>query len=296
MERIRDGLSPRAKKLMALLEGLEGKRIIIGQQESPRKGANLSEIKWIEALCSDAPALLGLDFIHDDYDGVTERALKWNDAGGIVTVCWHTVIAENTYPASKNEEADWDGLFTRGSALNRLLYGRWDRGAEALSRLKDADVPVLFRPFHEFDGGWFWWGKGGGERFIKLWRLMYDYYTKECGLNNLIWVLGYADDVKPGWDPGAEYFDIAGSDTYRGETAHAASYARLKDTCPGKPLCFHECGYLPQPGSFFEQNAPWSYIMPWHGGSLFCNDPGRVKQVYGDERMITLRRFKELGL
>ncbi|MBQ3668077.1 MAG: hypothetical protein II920_02505 [Clostridia bacterium] len=287
-------LSPRAQALMRLLRQEAGRRIIMGQQDTPRKGGSLSEIRWIKAACGSLPAMLGLDFIHDDYEGVTEQALKWNDAGGIVTVCWHTGIQENTYPACKGETADWDELFTPGSASNRLLMARWDRGAESLSRLRDADVPVMYRPFHEFDGTWFWWSKGGGERFVRLWRMMHDYYTQSCGLDNLIWVLGYADDVLDGWNPGEDYFDIAGSDTYRGETVHAAAYARLKQLCPDKILCFHECGLLPAVDSFFEQNAPWSYIMPWHGGVLFGNDPERVKQVYADERIITLERLKEM--
>ena len=43
-----------------------------------------------------------------------------------------------------------------------------DQVAEELKKLQEANVPVLWRPFHEFDGGWFRWGKGGKDNFIKL--------------------------------------------------------------------------------------------------------------------------------
>ena len=47
-----------------------------------------------------------------------------------------------------------------------------DKAAEALQELKEENIPVLWRPFHEFDGAWFWWGKGGSENFKKLWIMM----------------------------------------------------------------------------------------------------------------------------
>ena len=287
--------SERAKALYRLLQTLQGQRIILAQQETPRRGSHGREIEWIEAVTGELPAMLGLDFIHDDYEGVTERALRWNDRGGIVTVCWHTGVEGIDYPSSKNEAPDWDRLLTPGTPENDLLRRRWDDAARALRRLQEADVPVLWRPFHEFDGQWFWWGKGGGERFIALWREMVRAFREDHGLHSLIWVLGYADDVREGWDPGADSFDIAGSDTYRGETVHAASYERLRALYPDKPLAFHECGMIPLPDAFFEAGCPWSWLMPWHGTILFHNGPERIRRVYADPRAVTLSRLPAFG-
>jgi len=244
----------------------------------------------------EMPAIRGLDYIHDDYAGVTERAKAWNDLGGIVTICWHTGIEGNDYPSSKNEAPDWDRLLSPGTAENAVLLARWDRAAHALAELQRADIPVLWRPFHEFDGQWFWWGKGGGEAFIRLWKMMVKYFTGEHQLNNLIWVLGYADDVREGWDPGEPFFDISGSDTYRGETTHAASYNRLKTLYPGKLAALHECGLLPPPDAFFQDQCPWSWLMPWHGRWLMDNHPARVAEVYHDERMISLSRLNSFTI
>ncbi len=281
----------RREKLYALLQALEGKKILLAQQESPRRGGADLENEWIEAVTGELPAIRGLLFIHDDYSGTVERAKRWNERGGIVTICWHTGIRENTYPASKEENPDWEKLFSPAAEEHKLLLERWNRAALALRQLQEEDIPVLWRPFHEFDGQWFWWGKGGGEAFRQLWRMMHDCFEREYGLHNLLWVLGYADDVRPGWEVDPALVDIAGSDTYRGETVHKASYERLKQLYPGKPLAFHECGLLPPPGAFFEENCPWSWLMPWHGTNLMSNHPARIREVYGDERMVTLSRL-----
>ena len=60
--------------------------------------------------------------------------------------------------------------------------------AAGLQELKDAGVVVLWRPFHEMNGGWFWWGAKDPDTFIKVWRHMFDYFTKTKGLDNLLWV------------------------------------------------------------------------------------------------------------
>ena len=283
--------TPRTRSLYRLLASLWGNRIVLGQQESPGTAFADREIEWIQAVTGEMPALRGLDFIHDDYAGVIERARRWNDMGGIVTICWHTGISGNDYPSSKEENPDWEKLLTSGTEEHTLLLHRWDQAAEALLQLQKDDVPVLWRPFHEFDGGWFWWGKGDGTAFCRLWRMMFRYYTEVFGLNNLIWVLGYADDVKEGWNPGEAYFDIAGSDTYRGETVHEAAFNRLKELYPGKLLAYHECGLIPGPDAFFEAECPWSWLMPWHGSWMMNNHPARIAEVYHDERMVTLSRL-----
>lgn len=169
---------------------------------------------------------------------------------------------------------------------------RWEACAMALEKLQQQDVPVLWRPFHEFDGGWFWWGKQGGEAFIRLWRMMVDTFTGDYQLKNLIWVLGYADDVKQGWYPGDDCCDILGSDTYRGETTHAAAYRALRKLNPSMPLAFHECGSLPAPEQLFDDGAAWSWVMTWHTRWLTDNNPPeRLKQWYHHPKALTLQKL-----
>lgn len=276
---------------MNLLCEMEGKNILLAQQESPSRGFSDRECDWIRALTGDLPAIRGLDFIHDDYAGVVERARRFDSLGGIVTICWHTGLRENHYPASKEENPDWERIFREGTEEHRLLLDRWDRAAEALGQLQSDGIPVLWRPFHEFDGQWFWWGKEGPEAFRQLWAMMHEYFEDRCGLHNLIWVLGYSGEIKEGWEVDPALFDAVGSDTYSGETTHAEAYRRLREMYPGKLLCFHECGLIPPVDAFFDEGSPWSWIMPWHSGYLLNNHPSRILEAYRDARMVTLKRL-----
>lgn len=94
-----------------------------------------------------------------------------------------------------------------------------DDVARELLKLRDAGVPVLWRPLHELNGDWFWWGKCGPEAFQRLWKLLYTRYTETFGLNNLIWVFGYTSQPDAAWYPGDAYIDIAGADNYATGTA-----------------------------------------------------------------------------
>ena len=129
-----------------------GSRIISAAQECPGHRHHDLEMNWLYENVGKLPAMRGLDFIHDDYFGVVRRAREWNARGGIVTICWHTGVVGNTYPDSKEELPDFDRLFESGTEENRLLMSRWERARDALGELKDAGIPVLWRPFHEFDG------------------------------------------------------------------------------------------------------------------------------------------------
>lgn len=100
-----------------------------------------------------------------------------------------------------NTNLNWDMALTQGTAEYDKLIAGMDKGAKALLELQKAGVPVIWRPFHETDGGWFWWSKGGSENFKKLWRIMYERYTNYWGLNNLIWICGYSGEVTNGWYP-----------------------------------------------------------------------------------------------
>lgn len=238
------------------------------------------------------PAIRGMDYIHNDFAGVNDRAIRWNDQGGIVSICWHTGVDGIGYPESKDENPDIDRLLAPDTSEHRQLMRRWEEAAQALAQLRDRDIPVLWRPFHEFDGGWFWWGKQGGEAFIRLWQMMVNTFTVDYGLNNLIWVLGYADDVRDGWYPGDQYCDILGADTYRGCTTHAGSFQRLRTLNTDKPLAFHEIGQLPDVSRFFQDHAVWSWVMPWHTRWLTEDNPAdMLKAWYHDDRTLTLDRL-----
>ena len=266
------------KKLYDYINDVYGTAIITGQQESTWMGSPDYEMDYIFENTGKYPAIRGLDFMNNDFDGVVERSIEWHEKGGIVTICWHTGVISSGYQESKDDNPDFSKLLTEGTDEYNEMIESWDKAAVALQELRDAGVPVLWRPFHEFDGGWFWWGKGGAENFIKLWRMMYDRYTNYHGLDNRIWVLGYShkmENVKD-WYPGDEYCDIIGADTYDIEIVHKL-YRKMKGvTDAPKPLCLHECGENPtekdlkiSPGRYFLMASSLNTIQPKNSG-IFC--------------------------
>lgn len=73
-----------------------------------------------------------------------------------------------------------------GSEGKSILLSDMDAVAKELQTLWDAKVPILWRPLHEASGGWFWWGDCSPDSYCELYRLMYEKFTKEYELDNLI--------------------------------------------------------------------------------------------------------------
>ena len=272
-----------------------GKKIISGQQEDPRMLSHDNEIRYIKAYTDKYPAIRGLDYIHDDFTGVNERAHAWWKKGGIVTICWHWGAPPHGigYPSSQ-ETIDIKEALTRGTTLHKEMIARMDEVAEALKILRDENIPVLWRPFHEFDGAWFWWGKSGEKDFIALWKLMYDRFTNFHGLNNLIWVLGYSHELKNGWNVGDDYYDIIGFDIYK-EGIYKDRFDQLQ-TLAGKeiPICYHENGPIPDPEEMKKERFYWSWFMTWHTIHIMeQNTVAYMKKVYHHPAVITLDQLPD---
>lgn len=265
-----------------------GKTMLSCQQESTWMGSPDYEMDYIEETTGKLPAMRGLDFMNGDFDGVVKRSKEWWAKGGLVTICWHTGVNGKGYQESLGDDPDFDKLLTKGTDEYNAMIANWDKAAKALTELKDAGIPVLWRPFHEFDGQWFWWGKDGGESFVKLWRMMYDYFTDEYGLTNLIWVLGYDGNVKNGWYVGDDYCDIIGADTYDNSTNSKAWKRLLRVSSAGKPMTFHECGNVPSVEAFEKDGCIWSWFMIWHTDYIKGNDKENLKNVYNSDLVITL--------
>lgn len=291
---------PAAVRLYDYLCSLQGQRCLTGQQESNWCGTQEHEINYLVMRTGRMPAIRGLDFLDNDFNGVTRRAVDWHARGGIVTICWHTgPDFASSYPQSKEDELDWESAFTPGTQANYDLLAGMDRAVPYLKRLQHMGIPVLWRPFHEMDGKWFWWGRGGAQGFVKLWRLMYDRYVNHHGLHNLIWVLGFSDapgDLAP-WYPGDDVVDVLGGDSYQGG-AQGQLYRKCAAIAPeGMPICYHECGEIPTSAMMREAEAPWAWFMTWHTRWLTSEEfnPGdRLTEVYHDPYFVTLNALPDL--
>ena len=289
-----ENASENAKALYAYICDVYGEHVLTGQQESTwMDGGNADyEMEYLMDKTGKLPAIRGLDFIDNDFDGCVSRAKEWYNKGGIVTICWHCDqnFSRGYQQCLNGNLSNWDKALTPGTDEYDKLVAGMDKGAQALKQLADEGVPVLWRPFHELDGKWFWWGKGGEENFIKLWRLMYDRYTNYWGLDNLIWVCGFSQNGLnyANWYPGDEYVDIAGADSYNGGS-EPGLYNQCKQVVKGtKPLCFHECGINPTVEQFVNQGANWVYFMTWHTSWLTDNSTTALNTLYNSDYAITL--------
>ncbi len=275
-----------------------GKNIISGQQESTWMGSENYEFDIIKNASGKYPAIRGLDYMGDDFAGCNRRAIDWYKKGGIVTICWHCGSDfSGSHTESLETNLDWSRALTEGTNEYNALIAGMDKGAKALKELQEAGVPVIWRPFHELDGKWFWWGKGGAENFKKLWRIMYDRYTNYWGLNNLIWNLGYCGDVNDGWYPGDEYVDIIGADTYVNHTDSLVSMYQKTAQIADKPVCLHENGPIPDPDKLMADGSKWLWFMTWHTSFIDSHDINTAEylnKVYNSDYVLTLDELPDV--
>lgn len=258
---------------------------------------NTLEAEQVYTWTGKYPAMNCFDYLHlafsssetgawINYGDITPVQNWWN-GGGLVLAMWHWNVPKtwadkdnaNNYTSTLEEtQFDIDNAFTEGRDEYNLVEEDLTKIAGYLKELKNANIPVIWRPLHEAAQGHFWWGKNA-ESFKRLWIRMFDKF-KEEGLDNLIWVwTSETNDLD--WYPGDEYVDIVGRDVY-GNTAEecAEQYRSLATDYGTKPITLSECGYSEYTqsriGLLSEQwnaGARWLWFMPWYDstGSAFSH-------------------------
>ena len=170
----------------------------------------------------DHPGVFGFDFgrgitIFKDYCEEIYRR------GGISTFSWH---ANNPVTGGKYGDVTGNPVsaILAGGTARQTWINELDKVADFFNELEvdGVKVPIIFRPFHENTGSWFWWGTGNctNQEYIELWRFTIDYLRKEKGVHNLL--LAYSPS-KPSLNellarnmyPGDDYVDIIGFDAYQ---------------------------------------------------------------------------------
>jgi mannan endo-1,4-beta-mannosidase len=296
------GASDEAQQLYRFLWSVYGRKTLTGQQEGVANATPV-ELDYIEKVTGRLPAILGLDYIAPrDNHAVNERATAWHRSGGIVTLCWHWG-APDIGTGYENAKKDFDLLaaLRPGTPESLALHRDLATVGDLLAVLRDRKVPVLWRPLHEFSGDWFWWGKHGPQAFKALWTLMRQEFTERRGLDNLIWVLGWAgQNVDPAWYPGRDLVDVAGADIYADDHGNLAPMFQAVKAIVGDslPICLHENGPIPDPALLGPQ-ADWLWFMTWHTRWLMDagqNDSQKLQAYYASERYLTRDELKAAGL
>lgn len=276
--------SDEAKALLNYLYSIQGEKVLAGQQGS-------DETEYIKQLTGHYPAIKGLDLIRENENQeVIQSVIEWWRKGGIPTLMWHWgAPGKGAGYENSKKEIDIERCFLDGTVENKAMWDDLRRIADWLTVLRDANVPVLWRPMHECDGDWFWYGKGTGEQFCRLWRTMFDYFTKERKLNNLIWVLCHSGQPAAEFDPGEAYYDLAGADSYSKERIRKDMYEQVKLIHGDKrPIPYHECGTIPDPDLCAAQGVNWSWWMLWSREYATNHDKEMLKKAYNHDLVLTL--------
>lgn len=248
--------TPKTAALLQNLGQLKSRHFIFGHQDSLAYG-----VEWwdepgrsdVLEVTGDYPALYGWDLGHlelghaENLDGVSfESMKKWilqgYDQGAVITMSWHMthpgtggsswqtdVGARDLLPGGKHHQALVDTL-DRFSGFVRSLVPDGETGSRP--------IPIIFRPWHEHNGDWFWWGKKSTQEdtYIKLWRFTVDYLRQEKNLHNLLYafspdrsridIVNFDKSYLYGY-PGDKYVDILGLDNYW-DLGHEAN-AKISD-------------------------------------------------------------------
>lgn len=296
--------SAAACHLMERMAGLQKSGIMFGHQDDPVYGTSW---KWetgrsdVLEVCGDYPAVMGFDLgklelgSDENLDGVPfdrmrREIIAQSQRGGIVTLSWHP------WNPSTGENA-WD---PSGHAVTAILpdgaltvkFAGWlAKVAGFINSLRTGDgqkVPVIFRPWHEMSGAWFWWGSKSctPEEYRQLYR-----YTRQtlekAGCDNIIWA--YSPNLSDGaqteanfmkFYPGDDYVDLLGTDVYQFSADNSVYQANLRKELDvlkvvgekhHKLIALTETGYqnVPDPTWFTQcllpviKDYPICYVLLW---------------------------------
>ena len=188
--------------------------------------------------------LSGIDYFYENNTSTNNQAATWfNTNHALITVCHHLNNPKTGGDAwdTNFTDSDMDSLITNGTSLNTTFNGVLNSIASGLTTLQNAGVVVLYRPFHEQDGGWFWWGGKTPAKMIALWKYVFNYMTTTKDLHNLIWVWNTNGGLTWSYYPGSAYVDIVSADLY-GYPPNAAVSGYSSLSTYGKPFALGEYG------------------------------------------------------
>lgn len=299
------------------------KGFLVGHQDDTAYGIGWkykadSTTSDVEMVCGDYPALYGweiggiekdnpsnLDTVY--FDLIRKLVSDANRRGGIPTISWHAnnpVTGEDAW--SERETVKY---ILSDPEKKEAFIGWLDKVSAFLKSLKDDEgnaIPVIFRPWHEWNGDWFWWGTphSTNEEYIELWRLTVETLRDKNKVHNVLFAFSSntftSKDEFLGKYPGKDYVDILGFDIYMNmdDTAGFRNLLR-KDLVmlseiageQGKLYAVTEAGYegIPSDNWFSEvlypeiKDSGISWILFWRNATTthhFAPYPGH--QSAGD--------------
>ncbi len=227
-------LSAETQNLYNNLKEIAKTNILFGHQDAVAYGIGWTGEEFnsdVYMVSGDYPAFFGWDIGHIDstmnldsvpFNHMKDWIIEVYKRGGINTIGWHGVNLA-TGGSSWDTTRVVDQLLPNGD-LNSAFVAQLDKVADFFSGCVTPDgikVPIIFRPFHEHNGSWFWWGyeSCSDDEYKELWKFTHAYLTKEKGVNNILF--SYSTDAFNGREeylaryPGDDYVDLLGWDDYK---------------------------------------------------------------------------------
>jgi len=246
------------------LKKLAKTKIVIGQQDAfnsfYQDAGGDSDIKKNTGF---DPAVLGSDFMFITDKNNNNQADNWfyqqeikivSDVklayakGMITTFCWHLrepYKEDSFYTADMTSEQKTTAFksILPGGANHEWYKKKLDKVASVVSNLKGTNgelIPIIFRPFHEFDGSWFWWGANfcSPEEYKTAYQFTVDYLKNTKGVHNILYAFSPDNSYTTESNylsryPGDQYVDVLGMDNYgdfdnQGSTGATRANSKLK--------------------------------------------------------------------
>lgn len=352
------GRTQRTENLLASLKRVAAKGYMFGHQDSPMYGIGWvgdSARSDIKSVCNDYPAVMGFDLGHIELgdsvnlDGVPfskmrQQIINQYDRGGVVTISWHlnnpltggtAWVKPDSITAQEKQTV---ASVLEDGKMHDKMIGWIDSVAVFLNSLETpygVKVPVIFRPWHEHNGSWFWWGQDlcTAEQYKALWKMTVD-RLKDQDVTNALFA--YSPGAQGSADskaymqryPGDELIDVLGLDMYcsaeEGDTTALNAYSTGLDSwlsvvCAeakkhDKAAALTETGYqgIPMDNWWTSVLAPVldkhtiSYMLVWRNsrtepGHFFAPYPGQRSAedfvaFYNDKRSLFLHDVQGLYL
>jgi beta-mannanase len=309
------------QKMYFFLRENFGKKTISGIMTGDMTGANgnvtrHADVQAVYKVSGKYPALIGFDMMNAtglhaanswerDYTSATMTLAKdtWR-RGGLPAFTWHwrdpNHKVDDFYSSqctTKISEAmNADGSWNTSSTLYKNLIRDIDAVADHFLDMQRRGMACIFRPLHEASGGWFWWGTDGGANYAKLYQLIVDEMVNVKGVHNVIWVWNPCNVEDADWNPGETYYDVVSIDIYNADFDYSSNYVafdKLKTLTAGKKIiALSENGPIPDIDKEFEEDAVWSWWMPWYqtwnGNFVDKTSKEEWTKCMNDDRVITL--------
>lgn len=250
--------------LFTNLKTLGKTRFAIGQQDAFNGFYDTSSTESdIKKSTGYDPAVLGTDFMFITDKNNNGQADNWfyqqelkiiSDVkaayakGMFTTFSWHLgePNREDSFYVSGMTEQEKATAFRSilpGGTKNSWYKLKLDKLASVISNLRGSDgklIPIIFRPFHEFDGSWFWWGASycTAQEYKTAYQFTVDYLKNTKGVHNILYAFSPNDSYTTSAGylsryPGDAYVDVLGMDDYsdfdnKGQAGANQANAKLK--------------------------------------------------------------------